>query len=162
MVSSENLVNRASAVAISLCRPAPGGVRHTGRGAQYASARYGEVLAEQGLIGSMSRRGNPFDNAQAESFIRTFEAEAVYRMHYEILENVSADLPRFIEDVCNTRRFHCAPGYLQIPEPRLVQGPIRPSPCQSRGLILSTLRGVPQRIWARRASNLPTRHRVGS
>ena len=60
----------------------------------------------------MSRRGDPFDNAQAVSFIRTFETEADCRMHYETLEDVSIELPRFVDEACNARRLHCSPGYL--------------------------------------------------
>ncbi len=63
--------------AIALRRPLPGCVFHSDRGSQYASERHRTLLAAHGLIGSMSRRGNPYDNAQAESFMKTLKVEAV-------------------------------------------------------------------------------------
>jgi putative transposase len=93
-------------------RPPPDCIHHSDRGVQYACDEYVKLLTEARMQISMSRRGNPYDNAQAESFFKTLKHEEVNLTQYRNFEEVAASIPAFIEDVYNRERLHSALGYL--------------------------------------------------
>jgi transposase InsO family protein len=91
--------------------PMPGLVHHSDRGVQYASQDYTDQLQSRGIQVSMSRKGNPFDNAACESFIKTLKYEEVHRQEYRDLAEARASIHHFLERVYNQKRLHSALGY---------------------------------------------------
>jgi putative transposase len=87
-------------------------VHHSDRGTQYASIDYTERLKKAGIQISMSRKGNPYDNAKAESFFKTVKNEEVYVNDYRTLKEARANLSHFLEAVYNQKRLHSSLDYL--------------------------------------------------
>jgi putative transposase len=90
----------------------PGLVHHSDRGSQYASNDYTDLLKANGIEISMSRKGNPWDNAACESFMKTLKYEEVHRNEYRNLAEARASIAEFLEKVYNRKRLHSALGYL--------------------------------------------------
>lgn len=105
------LVLEALRMALTQRRPRPGLVHHSDRGVQYASQDYTAQLEQHGIRISMSRVATPYDNAQAESFIKTLKYEEVYRAEYCNLEQARASIQEFLEKTYNQERLHSALGY---------------------------------------------------
>jgi putative transposase len=105
------LTLRALGMALVRRRPAPGLVHHSDRGVQYASRDYAQRLHDHGIQISMSRQGNPWDNAACESFMKTLKYQEVYRTEYRDLTEARAGLGVFLEKVYNQKRLHSALGY---------------------------------------------------
>jgi putative transposase len=98
--------------AISARKPQPGLVHHSDRGVQYASTEYTDLLHQHGAVCSMSRVGNPYDNARCESFLRTLKTEEIYCGEYRDLDDLRLHVGAFIDDYYNRRRLHSALGYV--------------------------------------------------
>ena len=105
------LALEALRMALRQRRPKPGLVHHSDRGVQYASRDYTAELQQHGIRISMSRSASPYDNAQAESFIKTLKYEEVYRMEYRTLEEARASIGEFLDKIYNRERLHSALDY---------------------------------------------------
>jgi transposase InsO family protein len=106
-----------SALHQAVARRVPTGdiVHHSDRGVQYCSGEYVKLLEAHGFTISMSRRGNPWDNAKCESFMKTLKAEEVYLKQYRDIEDARTNLTVFLDQVYNRQRLHSALQY-QSPE----------------------------------------------
>lgn len=117
--------------AIAQRQPLPGLVHHSDRGVQYACREYVSLLHSQGMLPSMSRPANPYDNASCESFMRTLKREEIYANTYCDLEDLRAHIEEFIERYYNRIRLHSALGYL--PPEEFEQTAAQPAQADSRG-----------------------------
>lgn len=105
------LTLEALRMALGRRRPAPGLVHHSDRGVQYASHDYVALLETHHLRISMSRSGNPWDNATCESFMKTLKCEEVYRSEYRNLTEARTRIGEFLEEIYNQQRLHSSLGY---------------------------------------------------
>jgi putative transposase len=97
-------------------QPPRGLVHHSDRGVQYASYAYTEMLKQHHVTISTSRKGNPYDNAACESFMKTLKQEEVYRNEYRDFHDAHSSIGEFRERVYNQQRLHSALGYLPTAE----------------------------------------------
>jgi len=107
----DDLTLAALRMALEQRKPGPNLVHHSDRGSQYASNDYKDLLKERGIKISMSRKGNPWDNAACESFMKTLKYEEVLRNEYRDLAEARRSIQRFLEKIYNEKRLHSALNY---------------------------------------------------
>lgn len=106
-----SLPTAALTMALRQRRPAPGLIHHSDRGVQYASGAYRDLMAEHGLVASMSRRGNCYDNAAMEAFWSSLKNELVHRRRFLTRNEARTAIFDYIESFYNRTRLHSALGY---------------------------------------------------
>jgi putative transposase len=109
---TSKLAEDALEMAIAQRQPGPGLVHHSDRGSQYARAEYRMLLAARGMVASMSRKGDCYDNAPIESFFGTLKSERVNHRRYRPRAEARQDIFYYIEVFYNRKRRHSALGYL--------------------------------------------------
>ena len=94
--------------------PQPGLIVHTDQGSQYTSSRYQSTLRQVGAQSSMSRKGNPYDNAMMESFYKTLKRELINDAHFETRAEATQEIFKYIETYYNTKRMHSGLDYKSL------------------------------------------------
>src|SRR6202171_3405300 len=107
---SSRLTVAALERAVADRQPQVGLVHHSDRGLQYASPEYVVALEKYGMVASMSRPANPYDNASCESFMKTLKREEIYTNRYNNLEQLRTNIEEFIKEYYNRQRVHSALG----------------------------------------------------
>ena len=95
-------------------KPDAGLIMHTDRGSQYVSGAYRRLIKDYGMVQSMSRKANCWDNAAMESFFKTLKVERVYQVHYESRAQARIDVVNWIEGFYNSQRLHTSIDF-QVP-----------------------------------------------
>ncbi len=113
---SRDLVMDAVKMAVGRRRPGPGLIHHSDRGVQYACGDFQRLLRKYKMTPSMSRKGDPYDNAVAESYFKTLKAELIYRRRFRTRLEARAAIAEFIEVFYNGQRLHSSLGYLSPAE----------------------------------------------
>jgi len=109
--NNQQLVADALNMAITQRQPGSGLIHHSDQGATYASASYRQILGKHGLISSMSRKGNCYDNAVAESFFANLKNELVHHCNFKTREEAKSAIFDYIELFYNRNRIHAYLGY---------------------------------------------------
>jgi transposase InsO family protein len=130
--------------AIEVRHPLPGLAHHSDRGVQYASTEYVALLKQHGMVPSVSRPANPYDNASCESFIKTLKREEIYANEYRDLEQLRDHIEEFIDCYYNQKRLHSALGY-RTPEEFEMQMRST-SEAELHSATLPLLAGTPQKV----------------
>ena len=110
--AQQELTLAALDMALKRRRPLPGLMHHSDRGSQYAAGAYQKRLTEHGIVCSMSRKGNCWDNAPMESFFHTLKTELVHHRDYQTRDEARHDIFEFVEVFYNHQRSHSTLGYL--------------------------------------------------
>ena len=120
-------------MAIASRHPSPGLVHHSDRGWQYACEQYRQRLDSAGILPSMSRPGNPYDNAFCESSMKTLKQEEIYCNQYNDIDDLRTHIQQFIDEYYNRRRLHSALGYVS---PAAFEAQQTPAPPPDRGVAI--------------------------